>query len=116
MAHANNLKVSGINVAISYASENDHPVTEHEIEAYIARAHDQRPGQKLTALALQIEGEDVGINYSFEPVPFDRIRRITGYLVGTMDRWNNAKTFEEADRVKHGVSREARELVGTGGC
>lgn len=32
---------------------------------------------------------------------FERIRRITGYLVGTMDRWNNAKTAEEADRVKH---------------
>lgn len=59
----------------------------------------------------------MGINYSFEPVPFDRIRRITRHLVGTMDRWSkHAKTFEEADRVKHGVSREARELVGTGGC
>ncbi len=32
---------------------------------------------------------------------FDRIRRITGYLVGTMDRWNNAKRAEEKDRVKH---------------
>ena len=32
---------------------------------------------------------------------FERIRRITGYLVGTMDRWNNAKTAEESDRVKH---------------
>ena len=34
-------------------------------------------------------------------IPFERIRRITGYLVGTMDRWNNAKTAEEAERVKH---------------
>ena len=34
-------------------------------------------------------------------VPFERIRRITGYLVGTMDRWNNAKRAEERDRVKH---------------
>jgi len=32
---------------------------------------------------------------------FERIRRITGYLVGTMDRWNDAKTAEEHDRVKH---------------
>ncbi len=32
---------------------------------------------------------------------FERIRRITGYLVGTMDRWNNAKRAEEKDRVKH---------------
>lgn len=34
---------------------------------------------------------------------FDRIRRITGYLVGTIDRWNDAKRAEEKDRVKHGM-------------
>jgi ribonucleoside-triphosphate reductase len=32
---------------------------------------------------------------------FERIRRITGYLVGTLDRWNNAKRAEESERVKH---------------
>ncbi len=36
-------------------------------------------------------------------VEFDRIRRITGYLVGTTDRFNNAKKAEEKDRVKHGL-------------
>lgn len=39
-------------------------------------------------------------------VKFERIRRITGYLVGTLDRWNNAKQAEERDRVKHGVKHE----------
>lgn len=39
-----------------------------------------------------------------ENVKFERIRRITGYLVGTMDRWNSAKRAEERDRVKHSVS------------
>ena len=34
---------------------------------------------------------------------FERIRRITGYLVGTMDNWNDAKTAEEKDRVKHSL-------------
>lgn len=34
-------------------------------------------------------------------IKFERIRRITGYLVGTTDRWNNAKKAEERDRVKH---------------
>lgn len=34
-------------------------------------------------------------------VGFERIRRITGYLVGTLDRFNNAKRAEERDRVKH---------------
>lgn len=34
-------------------------------------------------------------------VKFERIRRITGYLVGTLDRFNNAKRAEERDRVRH---------------
>ena len=34
---------------------------------------------------------------------FERIRRITGYLVGTMENWNDAKAAEEKDRVKHGT-------------
>ena len=38
--------------------------------------------------------------------PFERIRRITGYLVGGMNRWNNAKRSEEGDRVKHGGVEE----------
>ena len=38
-------------------------------------------------------------------VPFERIRRITGYLVGTMEKWNNAKQAEERDRVKHQITR-----------
>ena len=37
-----------------------------------------------------------------EGVGFQRIRRITGYLVGTIDRFNNAKKAEVKDRVKHG--------------
>ncbi|MDO4833658.1 MAG: anaerobic ribonucleoside triphosphate reductase [Bacillota bacterium] len=37
---------------------------------------------------------------------FERIRRITGYLVGTMDNWNDAKTAEEKDRVKHSIGSE----------
>lgn len=37
-------------------------------------------------------------------IKFERIRRITGYLVGTTDRWNNAKQAEEQERVKHGLN------------
>ncbi len=36
-----------------------------------------------------------------EGVGFERIRRITGYLVGTVDRFNDGKKAEEHDRVKH---------------
>ena len=38
-----------------------------------------------------------------ELIKFERIRRITGYLVGTLDRFNDAKRKEESDRVKHGL-------------
>ena len=37
-------------------------------------------------------------------VKFERIRRITGYLVGTTDRFNNGKKAEDHDRVKHGTA------------
>ena len=40
-------------------------------------------------------------------VGFERIRRITGYLVGTMDKWNDAKRAEERDRVKHVLGKNA---------
>lgn len=43
-------------------------------------------------------------------VPFERIRRITGYLVGTLDRFNNGKRAEEADRVKHSLNSEMESL------
>ena len=42
-----------------------------------------------------------------EGVGFERIRRITGYLVGTMDKWNDAKRAEERDRVKHSLVQQA---------
>ena len=42
-------------------------------------------------------------------VEFERIRRITGYLVGTLDRFNDAKRAEEHDRVKHDTCRAASD-------
>lgn len=41
------------------------------------------------------------MHFVCEGVKFERIRRIMGYLVGTLDRFNDAKRAEEADRVKH---------------
>ncbi|WP_374044707.1 anaerobic ribonucleoside-triphosphate reductase [uncultured Desulfovibrio sp.] len=48
--------------------------------------------EAAAATAEAVVGEGVG---------FERIRRITGYLVGTLDRFNNAKRAEERDRVRH---------------
>lgn len=41
-----------------------------------------------------------------EGIKFQRIRRITGYLVGTIDRFNDAKAAEVKDRVKHGIKED----------
>lgn len=60
-----------------------------------------------------------GRHESDELIKFERIRRITGYLVGTLDRFNNAKRAEEHDRVKHGVPSDENHhdhSSGTCGC
>ena len=71
---------------------------------------EKKYNRKLKSLEVTVDGEFADLNYEFEPAPFERIRRITGYLVGTMDQWNNAKAAEEADRVKHSVSTGLEQL------
>ena len=44
-------------------------------------------------------------------ISFERIRRITGYLVGTLEKWNDAKKAEEKDRVKHGIGERRSEQM-----
>ena len=70
---------------IGYGSIN-HPVDRDPVCGYTGIIDDICPGCERE------EGD----------VRFDRIRRITGYLVGTLDRFNDAKKAEERDRVKHG--------------
>lgn len=77
---------------------------QQEIDSYVNHIAKEYPNRPLKFLKIEVDGEYVNLNYEFEPVPFERIRRITGYLVGTMDRWNDAKRAEERDRVKHGVA------------
>jgi len=74
-----------------------------EIDAYIRHAR-EKYGREPLGMDIRVDGEYVDINYDFGSVPFQRIRRITGYLVGTLDRFNNAKRSEESDRVKHAFS------------
>lgn len=79
-------------------------ISREEIDNYIRYLAEKYPNRPLKYLKIALDGEYAGLTYEFEPVPFERIRRITGYLVGTMDRWNNAKRAEEHDRVKHSVA------------
>lgn len=76
-----------------------------EIDAYVERAHKKYPHVKITGMDIHVDGDYVDLHYHLEEVPaFQRIRRITGYLVGTLDRFNNAKKAEECDRIKHNAS------------
>lgn len=75
---------------------------QQEIDAYIQRAQ-QKFGKTPLGIDIKVDGDFVELSYDFGEVPFHRIRRITGYLVGTLDRFNNAKRAEERDRVKHAV-------------
>ena len=78
-------------------------LTREEIDAYI------QFGVDTYAIApyhvdITVDGEYVNLTYKIPDVPFQRIRRITGYLVGDISRFNDAKRAEVRDRVPHGTS------------
>ena len=78
-------------------------LSNEEIMAYIDHVEKENPNRSIESLTIELDGEFVNLSYTLKPVPFERIRRITGYLVGTMDNWNDAKRAEERDRVKHSL-------------
>lgn len=82
--------------------KNGH-MEQEEINEYIRYLNNKFPKEKLKQLTLTIVGDEVEMNYLFEPINFERIRRITGYLVGTLDRFNDAKASEENQRIKHHI-------------
>lgn len=64
---------------------------------------EQEEGRHVVEITVRRTGnpDEYGITPVFEKVPFQRIRRITGYLVGDLGRFNDAKRAEVLDRVKH---------------
>ncbi len=80
-------------------------ISSEEKEAYVQRAKKLYPEKKIESMDITIvDGNYVDIEYHYDSVPFQRIRRVTGYLAGTLDRFNNAKKAEVRDRVKHDVT------------
>jgi hypothetical protein len=77
---------------------------QQEIDAYIDYGKKKYPDRIIKEMTIKTDGDFVDLRYDFADIPFDRIRRITGYLVGTLDRFNDGKRAEEHDRVKHTVS------------
>ena len=77
--------------------------SKEEIEFYVKEVQSRLPKKNLQKVSLSRRADgDVDVDYIASAPKFERIRRITGYLVGTIDRWNDAKRAEEHDRVKHG--------------
>ncbi len=76
-------------------------LTQNEINAYVDQIKAANPDKYFKTIDLIVDGEFVDVKYTYDNVPFERIRRITGYLVGTVDRFNDAKRAEVQDRVKH---------------
>lgn len=68
---------------------------------YLETARTRYPN--LKAITFRLDGDKVACDYVASDVPFERIRRITGYLTGDLNTWNNAKRAEESERVKHEV-------------
>ena len=70
----------------------NHPVDRDPVCGYTGIINDECPKCGRSALDTDENGEVIGI---------ERIRRVTGYLAGTLDRFNDAKKAEVRDRVKH---------------
>ena len=78
---------------------------EREVLAYAEYVRNEHPHwmRTLSEVIVSIDGEEVVLEYHFHDVPFERIRRITGYLVGSTERWNDAKKAELEDRKTHAL-------------
>ena len=82
-------------------------IDEAEKQAYVDYVKEKYPNKHLIQLTITlVDNDEVELYSEFSEEPFQRIRRITGYLVGTLDRFNNGKRAEEHDRVKHDVRSE----------
>lgn len=93
---------------VRVTATNFHPSLD-ELKAYVTRARSlvtERDGKdvadNITSVTVTLCDDGcVDLSYVAHNQKFERIRRITGYLVGTIDRWNDSKQAEEHDRVKH---------------
>ena len=77
---------------------------QQEIDYYVASLKESNPDKYIKTVDFTVDGEYVDVKYTYDGVPFERIRRITGYLVGTVDRFNNGKRAEVEDRVTHSLA------------
>ena len=90
---------------ITFKDGNISDIPQEELDQYVKYVTEKYPDEVIDEIILSFDSEGfVKIETHKHSEPFIRIRRITGYLVGTLDRFNNGKRAEERDRVKHGIS------------
>ncbi len=77
-------------------------VNEEEFKNVLNELTKEEVSELLLGLKKEISKDYESFTFEFQNIPFERIRRITGYLVGTLDRFNDAKKAEVEKRVKHG--------------
>lgn len=100
------MSVDGVIVIV-----NNGTIPEDEALAYVQRGREQY-SENLKSVIVTLDPTDpemVDLEYKWGKPSFQRLRRITGYLVGTLDRWNNGKRAEERDRVKHNAPAKEEE-------
>lgn len=96
-----------------YISDTEPFPADSELNTIIADVK-AKTKASIEKMELMFEKDYVDVTYHLQPVPFERIRRITGYLVGDMARFNDAKVAEVKDRKKHSVA-DAMRLRDTDG-
>ena len=96
--------IDGVTVTIKNGT-----ISEEEAIAYVNRGREFY-GKTLTEVIATLDPDDpdmIGLEYKWDEPKFHRLRRITGYLVGNLSRWNNGKRAEERDRVKHSAGENS---------
>jgi len=78
-----------------------------EIDYYIDKIKTDNPDKMIKSVTLKVKGDSIDMDYTYDSKPFHRIRRITGYLVGDISRFNDAKRAEVTDRVKHSITKSS---------
>ena len=93
------MKVDGVEVKVVNLKD----FTEEEAKNYIDYVR-ERTTDPLKSIEIKMcDDGKVDVDYTTQGEKFERIRRITGYLTGDLNSWNNAKRAEESERVKHNV-------------
>lgn len=79
-------------------------LSQKEIDWHVMYCLEKYNDKHIEAIDISVDEnnrEYVDITVDFGKTPFERIRRITGYLVGSLERFNDAKRAEVEDRIKH---------------